>query len=184
MTKSGDSGETSLFAGGRVKKSDLRLWCYGTFDEAQSMLGLARALSNISYVKHQILWIQMMFFVVNWELATALDKLESVRQRITQESVAELESRANALEAKVELEPKFVVPGDTAASGALDVARAVIRRGERFVVTLNEMGQLANPALLQFINRLSDFVYLLARAQERCEAGQLDAASLPPGAEM
>jgi cob(I)alamin adenosyltransferase len=169
-TKKGDDGTTSLWYGGRIAKSDARTDAYGTIDEAGSMLGLARALCGPdeagTEIAADVLRVQNELFVAGAELATApeaAERLEDGVSRITGEMVDALDAIIDRYMERVELPPKFVIPGGTTLSAQLDVARAVIRRAERRVVALRESEALASDAVLRYLNRASDLVYAMAR---------------------
>jgi cob(I)alamin adenosyltransferase len=168
-TKKGDDGTTSLWYGGRVPKDSARTEAYGTFDEACSALGVARALcteSGAAELAADILRLQDDLFVAGAELATApeaADRLEDGVSRVTPEMVEESERLIDRYMAEVELPPKFVIPGGNLISAHLDVARTVIRRAERRVSTLVEEGAIASDTLVHFVNRASDLAYAMAR---------------------
>ncbi len=167
-TKKGDDGTTSLWYGGRVPKADPRTEAYGSLDEAASALGVARSLCGPgeAEIAADVLRIQDDLFVAGAELATApeaADRLEDGISRVTDEMADELDGVIDRYMERVELPPKFVIPGGTPLSAQLDVARAGIRRAERRVVALSEAGELASSAILRFLNRASDAVYAMAR---------------------
>lgn len=168
-TKKGDDGTTSLWYGGRVPKDSARTEAYGTFDEACSALGVARALcteSGADGLAADILRLQNDLFVAGAELATApeaAERLEDGISRVTPEMVEEAERLIDRYMAEVELPPKFVIPGGNLISAHLDVARTVIRRAERRVSTLVEEDQIASETLVHFVNRASDLAYAMAR---------------------
>jgi cob(I)alamin adenosyltransferase len=168
-TKKGDDGTTSLWYGGRVPKDSARTEAYGTFDEACSALGVARALcgeSGAAELAADILRLQNDLFVAGAELATApaaAERLEDGVSRVTEEMVADAERMIDRYMAEVELPPKFVIPGGNLISAHLDVARTVIRRAERRVSTLVEEEAIASEALVHFVNRASDLAYAMAR---------------------
>ncbi len=166
-TKKGDDGTTSLWYGGRVAKSDARTEAYGSVDEAGSALGAARSIcGEHTEVEGDVLRIQKELFVAGAELATApeaADRLEDGISRITAAMVDSLDAVIDRYMDRVELPPKFVIPGGTPLSAALDVARAAIRRAERRVVALHEAESLAPDEVLRYLNRASDAVYAMAR---------------------
>ena len=166
-TGKGDDGSTSLWYGGRVPKDDGRTDAYGSLDEANSVLGVARSLcGDEPELAADILRIQDELFIAGAELATApeaADRLEDGVSRITPEMAGELEPLIDKYMGRVDLPPKFVLPGGTTLSAHLDVARTVIRRAERRVVTLSEAGELSSPDLLRVLNRASDLVFAMAR---------------------
>ncbi len=161
-TGKGDEGTTRLFSGEAVPKSDPRPTCYGHMDEASSWLGLAKALVTREEIRPILHEVQEAFFRLGHELATDVAKADRVPNRIGAEDVARLDGHVAALEGVLPPPTGFVVPGVSPAHGALHVARTVVRRTERAAVALKEDGQLANPALLRYLNRLSDVVWLLA----------------------
>ena len=173
-TRKGDDGTTSLWYGGRVAKSDRRTEAYGSLDEAASALGVARSLcgSEDAELAADILRLQDDLFIAGAELATAPEaagRLEDGVSRVTDEMVGELETLIDRHMERVDLPPKFVIPGGTQLSAQLDVARAVIRRAERRAVALNKGGELASEILLRFLNRASDAAYAMARAADSGE---------------
>ena len=167
-TKKGDDGTTSLWYGGRVAKSDARTEAYGSVDEAGSSLGVARALCEEAHaeVAADVLRIQNELFVAGAELATAPEaagRLSDGVSRVTTRMVDALDAVVDRYMDRVELPPKFVIPGGTSLSAALDVARASIRRAERRVVALGEAEDLGSTEVLRYLNRASDAVYAMAR---------------------
>lgn len=169
-TKAGDDGSTGLLYGGRVGKDDLRTEAYGTTDEAVSILGLVRSFEAAAPgLAELVLRLQKELFVVGAELATDpknSDKLKEGSTKVTQQMVDALEAEIDALTAWAPLPDRFIVPGSTKVSAALDAARAVVRRAERRVVTLNAQGGLADEVVLRYLNRLSDLLFTMARAEE------------------
>jgi len=167
-TRKGDDGTTSLWYGGRVAKTDARTEAYGSIDEAGAALGVARSLCGPpeDELAADILRLQGELFVAGAELATAPDaegRLQEGISRIDEGMVDALEPIIDRYMDRVELPPKFVISGGTTLSAQLDVARTVIRRAERRVVTLKEDGQLASEAVLRYLNRASDLVFAMAR---------------------
>ena len=169
-TKQGDEGETGLLYGGRISKSDLRTEAYGTSDEAVSALGLARALSAEPEVRRIVKRVQRELFTVGAELATdraEYAKLQTHFSVVTPAMTAELEADIDALAAQIELPRSFIIPGASQASGALDLARSILRRAERRAVEMNTQGMIVNDELLRYLNRASDLVFMLARYEDR-----------------
>lgn len=175
-TKRGDSGTTGLLYGGRVRKDSARIECNGAVDEAQSALGLARALiadSGASGPKgfsnaelgELIVNIERDLWVLMAEVATTpakRAKLVAGASLVTAEMVEALDAKVQALEAADVMPKEFVVPGETAPSAALDVARTIVRRAERQAVRLS----IEDSHVVPYLNRLSDLCWLLARAVE------------------
>lgn len=169
VTRAGDRGQTGLLYGGRVSKTDVRTEAYGAVDETISALGLARALTRDDARRASILRVQRELFTVGAELATDAREYDTLRQHFLVVTVAmtkQLEDEIDRLEAAVPLADAFVIPGGTSAAAALDVARTVCRRAERRIVRVQEGGMLPNPEVLRYVNRLSDLLFMLARAEE------------------
>jgi cob(I)alamin adenosyltransferase len=167
-TKKGDDGTTSLWYGGRVPKTDARTEAYGSIDEANSAIGVARALcaENQSGVAGDLLQLQQDLFVAGAELATApeaADRLEDGVSRVTDGMVDAVEVDIDRYMNQVDLPPQFVIPGGTELSAALDVARSGLRRAERRVVALRDSDGLASEAPLRYLNRASDLLFAIAR---------------------
>jgi len=165
-TRKGDDGTTSLWYGGRVAKSDARTEAYGSLDEATSQLGVARALAGDPRLKADILHLQNDLFVAGAELATAPEaraRLEAGVSRLDADMVAWLEQAIDSYMAEVDLPPKFVIPGGTALSAQLDVARSVLRRAERRIVALAHAEDLGDSVVIRYVNRASDLLFAMAR---------------------
>lgn len=169
-TRTGDDGTTGLLFGGRVPKDDLRTEAYGTVDEAVAALGLARA-----EVEDQPRWAELLLelerelFVVGAQLATgseAWHKLQPGVSRATPDMVERLETRIDEIEQEFPLPQEFIVPGGSRASAAVDLGRATARRAERRTVLLVREGLLEDDVCLRYLNRLSDLLFVLARALE------------------
>ena len=172
-TRKGDDGSTGLWYGGRVSKSSPRPEAYGEVDEAASALGLCRAVAERgSELYEDILRMQEELFVAGAELATAPEaagRLEPGVSKVTPAMVDRLEGDIDRYMDRVDLPPKFVIPGGTELSARLDVARCAVRRAERRVSSLNEAGGLADVTVLTYLNRASDAVYAMARFADEDE---------------
>jgi cob(I)alamin adenosyltransferase len=176
-TGRGDDGSTGLLYGGeRIQKDDVRTEAYGTIDEAVAILGTARAAlgaANLDDLAALILRFQRELFVAGAELATNPDAWDRLVDGQTRVSVAMVEGVDDVLadyEARIEMPREFVVPGETVASAALEQARTVLRRAERRAVTLRREGLIPGEALLPYLNRLADLLWVLARAAEQGES--------------
>ncbi len=165
-TRTGDDGYTSLLGHERVPKWHPRPETYGTLDEASSALGLARALSPHSVVKEEILRVQRELYFLMAELATGPEEYERSPFKVTEAHVLEIEGRLEALKGLVEVGREFIIPGETPAAAALDLARTIVRRGERLTARLLHEGEIGNRELLRYLNRLSDLLFVLARYEE------------------
>jgi cob(I)alamin adenosyltransferase len=172
-TRKGDDGTTGLWYGGRVPKFDGRPEAYGSVDEAASALGLCRAAAERGGELYEdILRIQRELFVAGAELATAPEaaaRLEPGVSRVTSAMVERLESDVDRYMARVDLPPKFVVPGGSELSARLDVARSAVRRAERRVSALKHAGELPDGTVLSYLNRLSDALFAMARFADETE---------------
>ena len=165
-TRKGDDGSTGLWYVGRVAKSGGRPEAYGAVDEACSALGLCRAASDDAELTGDILRLQNELFVAGAELATAPEaakRLQDGVSKVTPDMVDALEVVIDRYMERVDLPPKFVIPGGTELSARLDVARAAVRRAERRVVDLKLAGDLPDDTVLRYLNRASDAVYAMAR---------------------
>jgi cob(I)alamin adenosyltransferase len=184
-TTRGDDGTTGLlFGGARIGKDDPRTEAYGTVDEANAALGLARANLGVKRGRGTlpaalgglaplILRCQRELFVVGAELATnpdAWDRLQDGVTRVSDQMVRDLERVLVELEANIEMPKEFVVPGETPTSAALELARTILRRAERRAVALSREGLVPGPHLIPYLNRLADLVWVLARAAEQAES--------------
>jgi cob(I)alamin adenosyltransferase len=169
-TRYGDTGETSLLYGGRIAKNDLHTEAYGVIDEAVSAMGLARAVSQDDRVKVVLRKMQREMFTIAAELATDPGKYHLFQQHfepVTQEMVDNLESIIDSLEKNVEMPKVFILPGGSAGSAAIDLARCIVRTAERRVVALRQAGKLTNQLIISYLNRLGDLLFVLARYEDR-----------------
>jgi cob(I)alamin adenosyltransferase len=166
VTKKGDDGSTKLIYGGRVSKADLQVEAYGTIDELNSFLGLARAFCDDDYTKRVLESLQRETFVVGAELATPAAQLEKLKTRVTRDMTQALEIHVAEIEKLPGLLDDWALPGATQAGAAIDVARVVARRAERCTVRLAHEGLVPNPEVLPYLNRLSDLLWLLGRRYE------------------
>jgi cob(I)alamin adenosyltransferase len=162
-TKTGDDGTTGLFGGGRVHKSDLRIEAYGTVDELNACIGLVRSTSQGSSFDLLLEEIQKVLFVMGADLATPLDaRTTYMIPRIEERDVFWLESEIDKHEETLPPLTKFILPGGSPAASFLHMARTVARRAERLVVALADIEEIG-PFNIQFLNRLSDLLFVLAR---------------------
>jgi len=163
-TKKGDDGTTSLVDGRRVKKSDLRVEAYGTVDELNSIVGLLAeevyAISQNCY--KQLKTIQNRLFVVQTLLATEQEETYKQMPQLADDAANELERWIDIADQQVPRLKAFVIPGGSHASALAHVARTVCRRAERCVVRLNETIDVAEN-IKKYINRLSDYLFVIAR---------------------
>jgi cob(I)alamin adenosyltransferase len=171
-TKGGDGGETSLYDNTRVPKDHIRVESYGTIDELNSALGLSRGFIDNDSINNLILGVQRELFNVAGELATA--DYSKFPQKITEEKIKILENEIDSMLGKINIEQqnKFIIPGSCHRSASLHLARTICRRAERRIVTLSREADI-RPEVIKYINRLSDWIYALARTLE-CSVDYVD----------
>lgn len=159
-TKTGDKGQTSLFTGERVDKDSLRVEVYGTIDEVDAALAMARAFSEKDEVTKRIYGAQQ-------KLGRLMADFASLGKEplITAADVKAMEDDIAVLEDALPEQNSFIIPGDTKAGAMLDHARTVVRRAERLAIRLAKTEAVAESDRL-FLNRLSDYCYLLMRLEE------------------
>jgi len=159
-TKTGDQGQTSLVGGARVSKSSLRVDAYGDVDELNSMIGVARSETNDAAIDEVLGLIQNDLFTLGADLASPA---EIQVPRISEQFVATLEEISDRFLAELQPLKEFILPGGSKAGAILHLARTVARRAERKAVALAEHEEL-NPEAIVYLNRLSDLLFILARA--------------------
>jgi len=167
-TRGGDDGTTGLLFGGRVGKDETGPEACGAVDEAVSALGLARAAAS-GPATGSILEVQRDLFVVGAELAAASGKRSRLQpgvSLVTPVMVQRLEAAIDAVAAEVGMPTGFVVPGGTPVAAALDQARSVVRRAERRAVAHLRAAGIEGSQVVPYLNRLGDYLYMLARAAE------------------
>ncbi len=166
-TKTGDDGTTALGTGERRLKFDLRVEAYGTVDETNAAIGVACLHTQNQASLHAMLQrIQNDLFDLGADLATpeGEEKLEYEPLRIVEAQVERIEADIDTLNGNLEPLRSFILPGGSAASAALHVARTVARRAERLIVELGETpGEHVNPSAIRYMNRASDFLFVAAR---------------------
>lgn len=168
-TKTGDDGTTGLFGGGRVKKADLRVGAYGTVDEVNATLGMARAAGLDMATDVVVAQLQDDLFTLGAELATVPGKEDKLRMRLLEDGdIQRLEKAIDVAEEGLEPLKAFVLPGGSPTAAALHLARTVARRAEREVLALREVDEKAvRRELVVYLNRLSDLLFVLARRANR-----------------
>jgi cob(I)alamin adenosyltransferase len=174
-TKTGDQGETGLFGGGRVPKDNQRVAAYGAVDELNAAVGFAAALKPQGFDAAFLETIQRDLFTIGAELASPdpakVDKALG-GPRIGEPQIGMLEHMIDGHEARLAPLKNFILPGGTPKAAAFHLARTVCRRAERAVVGLARQ-QTISPAIVQYLNRLSDLLFVLARAAN-AQAGRPD----------
>ena len=168
-TKFGDTGNTRLYSNETVSKKSKRIWSCGDIDELVSMLGVAYSKTHPQDIslKLDIEYLQKTLFIVASEIATLEPKLSKLSSRIDSKVMDILDSKRDFLEQSLELPKGFILPGENEISAYLDVCRAMSRRCERTITELYNEGFISNKYLLMWMNRLSDYLYLLARYSEK-----------------
>ncbi|MBK7359384.1 MAG: cob(I)yrinic acid a,c-diamide adenosyltransferase [Saprospiraceae bacterium] len=161
-TKSGDQGTTSLFGGRRISKDDLRIEAYGTIDELNSALGLLNNLINQTALNERMLNIQSYLFVIGSNLAADPDNNLIKVPALEKSKTNLLESWIDEMEKELKPLQFFVLPGGCQASSQAHTCRTICRRAERRVVSLAQL-ESVNPEIIIYLNRLSDFLFVLSR---------------------
>jgi cob(I)alamin adenosyltransferase len=175
-TRTGDSGDTGLFGGGRVPKDDPRVEAYGDVDELNAVLGMARSAEPMPRIDEVLVTIQRDLFSIGALLATPdTDKMQNhlTKARIGDDRISELEHAIDAGDQELEPLKAFILPGGTQKAAALHVARTVCRRAERRVISLQRDVEIPQIVVV-YLNRLSDLLFTLARvANARAGAGEV-----------
>ena len=157
---------TRLFSGEQVPKSSARTEACGDLDELVGILGVARAASRRKDVREAILGVQRDLFVIGSELATTVEKVKLLPRRVDANLVRQIDRKRKDLEARITWPSGFIIPGGNPAAAHIDLARAVARRGERKIAGLVLARVVRNQLVLVWMNRLSDYLWLLARFEE------------------
>ncbi|VVB57944.1 Cobalamin adenosyltransferase [Candidatus Anstonella stagnisolia] len=166
-TKKGDKGETALYSGQLVPKDNMRVAAYGEVDELNAFVGLARAYSNDSEIKELLKKVQKSLFDVGADLATPIDaKTPKPVSRITPSHSQELEASIDKVEEELKPLTTFILPMGSKDACYLHLCRSVCRRAERKVVTLSHTEKI-NEEVVIYLNRLSDFFFMLARLSNK-----------------
>ena len=170
-TKKGDKGSTRLLYGDTVSKDNLAPEAYGSVDELVASLGIIRAEKDLpSLTQGIILQIQRELFIVGAELATSKEnrgKLESGKTLVEDSMIKNLEAKIDTLEEKNGIPEFFVVPGENPISAKIDWSRVVSRRAERKCVTWQNAYEIKDSKVIMYLNRLSDYLWMLARDFEK-----------------
>ncbi len=165
-TRKGDDGTTGLLGEGRLPKYHPRMEAIGALDEATATLGLARSLVQDAALQPILLQAQRDLYGLMAEVAATPENAAQFRS-INASRVAWLESKTDSLSAKVQMPKEFILPGETQGSGALALARTVVRRAERRIAALLDTGELENQELLRYLNRLSSLCFLMELAENQ-----------------
>jgi cob(I)alamin adenosyltransferase len=170
-TRSGDDGMTGLLGEGRISKADARIEALGAVDEVTAALGMARAVCRSAEAAECLVRIQRDLYGLMSEVAATPENAEKFRS-ISSEQINWLEAQTDYLSKLVEVPREFIVPGDSLAGAALDVARTIARRAERRLVALYELGLIMNPDVLPYMNRLSSFCFALELFENKLSGDQ------------
>ena len=164
-TKRGDSGQTGLPGGVRVSKAERRVECYGTIDELISQIGFARSICADAEVCAALKAIQRELFKVGSAIGTVPESRKPAPE-ITAAMIGALDDHVARIESVPGILGDWSLPGELPSASAIDVARTVCRRAERLAVGLSEAGEISNPQILIYLNRLSDVLWLFGRLLE------------------
>lgn len=167
-TKTGDDGTTSLFGGERVPKDSLRIEAYGTVDELNSIIGLCRSLNPPRDVDPILTQLQQDLFTLGADLATPSDVTTKGVKRLQSERIAAIEADIDRIDPMLQPLKHFILPGGSGSAAALHFARTVCRRAERNVVRLAASEDIS-PNVIIYLNRLSDYLFILARWMNQIE---------------
>jgi cob(I)alamin adenosyltransferase len=172
-TRSGDAGTTALFGGGRVAKDSARVEAYGSVDELNSALGTARCPVQQPDLDAILADVQNELFNIGSELASETGKASEAGHMFTDEAakIERLESWIDEYDAKVEPLRTFILPSGSSGGAMLHFCRTICRRAERAVVSLSRE-EPVNPAVLTYLNRLSDLLFVLARYANKADGAE------------
>lgn len=165
-TKTGDKGDTSLFGGSRINKDNLQVECYGTVDEANSMIGVAYSLVKNNEIKSELRDIQKRLFVLGAEIASDSKGAAKLIDKISQRDVDSLEKIIDSHTSEVDPQDSFIIPGGCVSASTLHMARTIVRRSERNLVSLSNQA-IINNNIKKYLNRLSDVLFIMARVEEK-----------------
>jgi cob(I)alamin adenosyltransferase len=164
FSKKGDQGTTSLLTGERISKASLRPDAYGTLDEASSALGLAKTFTLNETILETIQAVQEDLLMVGARLS---DTASDSEYSIGTERIQRLEEWIVKIQEEVPIPRRFIYPGVNSVSASIDLARSIIRRAERVATALKEAGEIDSPEVHAYLNRLADFLFILARYAEK-----------------
>jgi cob(I)alamin adenosyltransferase len=159
-TQTGDDGYTSRLGKGRLPKNDSLIEAIGTVDEASAVLGLARAQSQIPDTANLLLEVQRDLYHIMAELSATSENASHFRV-IDEARVKWLGEEIDSISSSIEMPKEFIVPGDSSSGAVMSLARSVVRRAERRVAELHNAGNVDNPQILPYLNRLSSLCFVL-----------------------
>lgn len=161
-TKTGDNGSTGLFGGSRVRKHSFRIEAIGTIDELNTILGIAVSTTTDDYVISQLRKVQEILFVVGADLSAPIDNSRSSNIRVNNQQIHDLESLIDQIDNNISQITVFILPGGHITAALVHFARAVCRRAERCCTILSENEDIGS-YVLPYLNRLGDFLFVIAR---------------------
>ncbi|MGA3112989.1 MAG: cob(I)yrinic acid a,c-diamide adenosyltransferase [Syntrophobacteraceae bacterium] len=164
FSKKGDQGTTSLLTGERISKASLRPDAYGTLDEASSALGLAKTFTRNEAILEMIQAVQEDLLMLGARLS---DTAPDSEYSIGTERIQRIEGWIVKIQEEVPMPHHFIYPGANSTSASIDLARSIIRRAERLATALKEAGKIDSPEVHSYLNRLADFLFVLARYAEK-----------------
>lgn len=163
-TKTGDLGQTSLIGGTKVAKSHIRIESYGTTDELNSYIGLVSDQIEFAEIKGTLKEIQDRLFTIGSSLATDPEKDSKMKlPDLKEEDILYLEQQIDAMNEELPVMKNFILPGGHVAVSTTHIARCICRRAERLCVNLKEHEEFIDPVVIKYLNRLSDYLFVLAR---------------------
>ena len=163
-TKTGDLGQTSLIGGTKVAKSHIRIESYGTIDELNSYIGLVSDQIEFTEIKVTLKEIQDRLFTIGSSLATDPEKDSKMKlPDLKEEDILYLEQQIDRMNEALPIMKNFILPGGHVAVSTSHIARCICRRAERLCVNLKEHEEFIDPVVIKYLNRLSDYLFVLAR---------------------
>ncbi|WP_339121884.1 cob(I)yrinic acid a,c-diamide adenosyltransferase [Fusobacterium nucleatum] len=177
-TKRGDKGETDLLGGSAARKDSLKVESYGCVDEASSFIGVARYYCKNKIIKERLKVIQNKLLVLGGFLASDERGKEMMKDQIKEDDIKLLEEYIDEYNQKLPPLKHFILPGDEKVATHFHVARTVVRRAERRIVSLKAQEPDLNPLIQKYVNRLSDLMFVLARYSEEVENKKWKSANL------
>jgi len=176
-TRTGDTGETALIGGSRVQKNHPRIAAYGDVDELKSWIGLIRDQDIDMLHKRVLLEIEDRLFTLESHLAAPAEEIRASLPQLSEKDIVKLEMEIDRMNESLTPLTSFILPGGCAPASLCHVGRTICRRAERSIITLEEQIQV-EPLIVKYINRLSDYLFVLARMVTQ-EAGGVETPWLP-----
>jgi len=160
FTGKGDTGKTGFLGEGRISKNSLRIEAVGSVDEANAAIGFARSIAIGQKTKEMLLEVQKQLYFLMSELSASTEVSDRF-DKIGEDEILWLEEKIQELESLVDLQREFIIPGENPSSGALSLARTIVRRAERRSIALFESREIQKQDLITYLNRLSSLVFIL-----------------------